>query len=131
MTPALDFLKSLMSRKERNFSLQGNRGRAVERLGVQQRREQAHGPGVAALQVPSRPWRRKWTQPSGSATLPVICTVSAAQQNAALAFANGASIPDNVTQEFGHWLPSLLCRQRSARSQSVSNNFLDRELIFY
>lgn len=45
--------------------------------------------------------------PSGSATLPIICTVSAAQQNAALAFANGASVPDAVTQEFGHWLPSL------------------------
>jgi len=39
--------------------------------------------------------------------LPTICTVPAAQQNAALAFANGASTPDNVTQEFGHWLPSF------------------------
>ncbi|MCU6453699.1 TonB-dependent receptor [Sphingomonas sp. A2-49] len=45
--------------------------------------------------------------PSNTGRLPVICTVSAAQQNAALAFSNGASVPDNVTQEFGHWLPSL------------------------
>ncbi len=40
-------------------------------------------------------------------SVPVICTVSAAQQAAALAFSNGASRPEVISQKFNHWLPSL------------------------
>lgn len=41
---------------------------------------------------------------------PVICTVSPAQQAAALAFANGASRPDIATQSYNRFLPSLNLR---------------------
>ncbi|WP_287979294.1 TonB-dependent receptor [Sphingomonas sp.] len=45
--------------------------------------------------------------PTQQGTIPVICTLSAAQQNAIQAFSNGASRPDVARQEFGNWLPSL------------------------
>lgn len=46
-------------------------------------------------------------QPNGQGTIPAICTVTAAQQQAILAFANGASVPDNAKQKFDFFLPSL------------------------
>ena len=44
--------------------------------------------------------------------VPALCRagVTAAQQQAALAFSNGASIPDVANQSFDHWLPSLNLR---------------------
>lgn len=44
--------------------------------------------------------------------IPALCRagVSAAQQNAALAFANGASVAQNAVNEFDNWLPSLNVR---------------------
>jgi TonB-dependent receptor len=39
--------------------------------------------------------------------VPVICTLTASQQAAVLAFANGASVPDTAHQKYGNWLPSL------------------------
>ncbi len=39
--------------------------------------------------------------------IPVVCTLTTAQQNAVLAYSNGASRPDVASQKFGNWLPSL------------------------
>lgn len=72
---------------------------------------------------------------TGSTTPPpAICTVSPAQQSAALAFANGASVDDAAKQTFNHWLPSLNIRFditpqfliRGAASRAISRpNFGD------
>lgn len=45
--------------------------------------------------------------PNGNNTTPPICTVSADQQAAALAFANGASRADTASQSYDKWLPSF------------------------
>ena len=45
--------------------------------------------------------------PNPSFVLPAICTVSPAQQDAAVAFANGASFADVASQSFNKYLPSL------------------------
>ncbi|MGP7795451.1 TonB-dependent receptor [Sphingomonas sp. CLY1604] len=45
--------------------------------------------------------------PSQQGTIPVICSLSPAQQTAVQAFSNGGSRPDVVSQKFGNWLPSL------------------------
>ncbi|WP_267393649.1 MULTISPECIES: TonB-dependent receptor [unclassified Sphingomonas] len=45
--------------------------------------------------------------PNSSNTVPVICTVTPAQQAAALAFANGVSFPDVANQSYNKFLPSL------------------------
>lgn len=45
--------------------------------------------------------------PNGSNTVPAICTVNAAQQASAVAFANGASFPDVAKQSYDKFLPSL------------------------
>jgi TonB-dependent receptor len=66
--------------------------------------------------------------------LPAICTVSAAQQASALAFANGGSINDVASQKFNFWLPSINLRLdltrtlliRAAASKAISRpNFGD------
>lgn len=46
------------------------------------------------------------THPSATGT-PPICTIPAAQQASALAFATGAQVPDTASQSFNKWLPSL------------------------
>ena len=45
--------------------------------------------------------------PPTTGQFPVICTVSAAQQQAILAFSNGASTPDAAKQDYDHWLPAF------------------------
>ncbi len=66
--------------------------------------------------------------------LPPICTVTPAQQNAILAFSNGASIPDNARQKFDFFLPSANIKLeitpqillRAAGSKAISRpNFGD------
>ena len=50
--------------------------------------------------------------PNPSFVLPAICTVSPAQQDAAVAFANGASFADVASQSFNKYLPSLNLQAR-------------------
>ena len=66
--------------------------------------------------------------------LPAICTVSAAQQASAVAFANGASVANVAQQSFNFWLPSLNVKLqltpefliRGAASRAISRpNFGD------
>jgi len=45
-------------------------------------------------------------KPNGQGTVPVICTVTAAQQQAILAYANGGSTPDVAKQKYDFFLPS-------------------------
>ena len=66
--------------------------------------------------------------PQPNQITPPICTVSPAQQAAALAFANGASRPDVATQKYNRFLPSLNLRfeitpkiqMRFAASKAIS-----------
>lgn len=55
--------------------------------------------------------RSDGTVPNAS-QIPALCRpgVTAAQQNAAVAFANGGSVTDNNVNEFDNWLPSLNLR---------------------
>ncbi len=75
------------------------------------------------------------SQPT-STTIPALCRpgVTAAQQQATLAFANGGSIPQTAVQRFGNVLPSLNVRlditpkllMRFAASEAISRpNFSD------
>lgn len=45
--------------------------------------------------------------PPPSGVPPVICTITPAQQQAVLAFSNGASAPEVAEQQYDHFLPSL------------------------
>lgn len=66
--------------------------------------------------------------------IPSICTLTPGQQQAVLAFANGATTPNNGQQKFDHWLPSLNMKldltpkllMRFAASRAISRpNFGD------
>jgi TonB-dependent receptor len=50
--------------------------------------------------------QRAFDQPNGQGTVPVICTVSPAQQSAIVAFANGVATPNSAKQKFDFFLPS-------------------------
>ena len=67
-------------------------------------------------------------------TVPTLCTVTPAQQAAALAFSNGASTPEVARQAFNHWLPAANVKLqvtdtllfRAAASKAISRpNFGD------
>ncbi|HEX8418680.1 MAG TPA: TonB-dependent receptor, partial [Sphingomonas sp.] len=51
--------------------------------------------------------QRSIDQPPASGVQPAICTVSPAQQQAVLAYANGASVPETIKQKYDHYLPSI------------------------
>ncbi len=60
------------------------------------------------LLVPDKyPSAAAYCSDSSLSSIPVLCTVSPAQQAAAVAFSNEATVPEVVTQKFNHWLPSL------------------------
>jgi len=77
--------------------------------------------------------QRAFDQPNGQGTVPVICTVSPAQQTAIVAYSNGASTPDIAKQKFNFWLPSANVKLqvtptlfRAAGSKAISRpNFGD------
>lgn len=78
--------------------------------------------------------QRAFDQPNGQGTVPTICTVSAAQQAAIIAYANGSSTPDIAKQKFNFWLPSANVKLqvtptllfRAAGSKAISRpNFGD------
>jgi TonB-dependent receptor len=78
--------------------------------------------------------QRSFDQPNGQGTIPAICTVSAAQQAAIVAYSNGASFPDIAKQKFNFWLPSANVKLqvtptllfRAAGSKAISRpNFGD------